>query len=212
MVRVGSVEGDLRTGPAAANIVDQLNRAGIRATNVAMSTAELYSSALTGRQVDLVVGWSRAGESPATVLASNTECLSAEDETTGSSSVPDPSDPSATATATSAAPEPSVTSSDVPSSEADSAERSEPRYTSNVSGLCDPELQQIATRAISAEDPTEDLRVAQRLLDERSVYLPVYQDVLTTAVSPLVTGVPVTGPVQTGIYGDSAVWRQQTGN
>ena len=98
------------------------------------------------------------------------------------------------------------------SSEADAAERSEPRYTSNVSGLCDPELQQIATRAISAEDPTEDLRTAQRLLDERSVYLPVYQDVLTTAVSPLVTGVPVTGPVQTGIYGDSALWRQQTGN
>ncbi|WP_020105443.1 ABC transporter family substrate-binding protein [Nocardia sp. 348MFTsu5.1] len=209
VVRVGSVKGDLRTGPAAANIVDQLNRAGIRATNVAMSTAELYSSALTGRQVDLVVGWSRAGESPATVLASNTECLRTEEEAAASSSVPDPS---ASATATSAAPEPSVTSSEVPSSEADSAERSEPRYTSNVSGLCDPELQQIATRAISAEDPTEDLRTAQRLLDDRSVYLPVYQDVLTTAVSPLVTGVPVTGPVQTGIYGDSAVWRQQTGN
>ncbi|HEY9314191.1 ABC transporter family substrate-binding protein [Williamsia sp.] len=208
VVRVGSVQGDLRTGAAAANIVDQLNRAGIRATSVALSTADLYSSGLTGRQVDLVVGWSRAGESPATVLASNTECLRAEEDgSTESSSVPDSTAP----TTTSAAGDPSVTSSTAPSSETEES-RSEPRYTSNVSGLCDPELQAIATRAISADDPTEDLRTAQRLLDERAVYLPVYQDVLTTAVSPLVTGAPVIGPVQTGIYGDSAGWRQQTGN
>ena len=66
--------------------------------------------------------------------------------------------------------------------------------------------------AVSADDPTEDLRGAQRLLDDQSVYLPVYQDVLTTAVSPLVTGAPVTGPVQTGIFGGSAGWQQQTGN
>lgn len=207
VIRVGSVTGDLRTGAAASNIVDQLNRAGIRATSVAMSTADLYSSSLTGREVDLVVGWSRAGESPATALASNTECLSTE-ESTETSASPDPGEPSDTST-----PEPSATSSQAPTtSETEEAERSEPRYTSNVSGLCDPELQEIATRAISAEDPTEDLRIAQRLLDERSVYLPFYQDVLTTAVSPLVAGVPVTGPVQTGIYGDSALWRQQTGN
>lgn len=200
VVRVASVTGDLRTGAAAANIVDQLRRTGIRATTVALSTAELYSSALTGRNVDLVVGWSRVGESPATALASNTECMSSEESTAPNAST------TPTPTVTDAPPSSSH------SSTAPDAERSEPRYTSNVSGLCDPALQELSTRAISAEDPTEDLRAAQRLLDDRSVYLPVYQDVLTTAVSPLVTGAEVTGPVQTGIFGGSAGWQQQTGN
>ncbi len=205
VLRVASVTGDPRTGAAAANIVDQLLRTGIRARTVTLSTAELYSSALTGRRVDLVVGWSRAGESPAATLASNTECLSTEDTTTPSTSLtPTPSvtaDPSAT----------EVSPSSSPSSTTPDAERSEPRYTSNVSGLCDPELQVLSTRAISADDPTEDLRAAQRLLDDRSMYLPIYKDVLTTAVSPLVTGAAVTGPVQTGIFGGSAGW-QQAGN
>lgn len=205
VVRVASVTGDPRTGAAAANIVDQLRRTGIRAQTVTLSTAELYSSALTGRRVDLVVGWSRAGESPATALASNTECLSTEEPATPSSS----GTPTPTVTD---APTATDAPSSSPSSTAPDAERSEPRYTSNVSGLCDPELQELSTRAISADDPTEDLRAAQRLLDDRSVYLPVYQDVLTTAVSPLVTGAAVTGPVQTGIFGGSAGWQQQTGN
>lgn len=204
IVRVASVSGDPRTGAAAANIVDQLGRSGIRAETVSLSTADLYSSALTGRQVDIVVGWSRAGESPATALASNTECLSTEATTeTSTSGEPAPS-PSAT-------PSPGPTESASSSSQAPE-ERTEPRYTSNVSGLCDPALQALSARAISADDPTEDLRGAQRLLDDQSVYLPVYQDVLTTAVSPLVTGAPVTGPVQTGIFGGSAGWQQQTGN
>ena len=204
IVRVASVSGDPRTGAAAANIVDQLGRSGIRAETVSLSTADLYSSALTGRQVDIVVGWSRAGESPATALASNTECLSTEATTeTSVSGEPGPS-PSAT-------PSPGPTESASSSSQAPE-ERTEPRYTSNVSGLCDPALQALSARAISADDPTEDLRGAQRLLDDQSVYLPVYQDVLTTAVSPLVTGAPVTGPVQTGIFGGSAGWQQQTGN
>ncbi|WP_240498147.1 ABC transporter family substrate-binding protein [Williamsia sp. 1135] len=205
IVRVASVTGDPRTGAAAANIVDQLSRSGIRAEAVTLSTAELYSSALTGRRVDLVVGWSRAGESPATALASNTECLSTE--------VPGVSGTPSTSLTRTTAPEPEPSATPSPSSsEAPDAERSEPRYTSNVSGLCDPELEDLATRAISEDDPTDNLRTAQRLLDERSVYLPVYQDVLTTAVSPLVTGAAVTGPVQTGIFGGSAAWQQQTGN
>jgi ABC-type transport system substrate-binding protein len=215
VVRVASVTGDPRTGAAAANIVDQLRRTGIRAETVTLSTAELYSSALTGRRVDIVVGWSRAGESPATALASNTECLSTETSETPSTSV----------TPTAEVPQIGVPESQIgvpesqtgessspPSSQAPDAERSEPRYTSNVSGLCDAELQGLATRAISEDDPTENLRTAQRLLDERSVYLPIYQDVLTTAASPLVTGAAVTGPVQTGIFGGSAAWQQQTGN
>ncbi|PYE13748.1 ABC-type transport system substrate-binding protein [Williamsia limnetica] len=215
VVRVASVTGDPRTGAAAANIVDQLRRTGIRAETVTLSTAELYSSALTGRRVDIVVGWSRAGESPATALASNTECLSTETSETPSTSV----------TPTAEVPQSGVPESQIgvpesqtgessspPSSQAPDAERSEPRYTSNVSGLCDAELQGLATRAISEDDPTENLRTAQRLLDERSVYLPIYQDVLTTAASPLVTGAAVTGPVQTGIFGGSAAWQQQTGN
>jgi ABC-type transport system substrate-binding protein len=215
VVRVASVSGDLRTGAAAANIVDQLGRVGIRAETVTLSTADLYSSALTGKQVDLVVGWSRAGESPATALASNTECLSTE-PTPGTSTSGDPSaEASATPTVTapeSSSPESSPPASETPESQTPESERTEPRYTSNVSGLCDPALQALSVRAISADDPADDLRAAQQLLDDRAVYLPVYQDVLTTAISPLVTGAPVTGPVQTGIFGGSAGWQQQTGN
>jgi ABC-type transport system substrate-binding protein len=215
VVRVASVSGDPRTGAAAANIVDQLGRVGIRAETVSLSTPDLYSSALTGKQVDLVVGWSRAGESPATALASNTECLSTEPVTETSASGGPSSAPSSTPTTTtgeSTAPASETSVSETPSSATSESERTEPRYTSNVSGLCDPALQALSARALSADDPAADLRTAQQLLDDQAVYLPVYQDVLTTAISPLVTGAPVTGPVQTGIFGGSAGWQQQTGN
>lgn len=74
VVRVGAVATDPRAVAAAAAITDQLRRSGVEASVVRLPNSELYSSALTGSRVDLVVGWSDGGIAPATALASLVDC------------------------------------------------------------------------------------------------------------------------------------------
>ncbi len=73
-VRVGAVSTDPRAVAAAAAITDQLRNAGVLGTVVRLPNSELYSSALTGSRVDLVVGWSDGSIAPATALASLVDC------------------------------------------------------------------------------------------------------------------------------------------
>lgn len=73
-VRVGAVATDPRAVAAAAAIADQLRDAGVEGTVVRLSNTELYSTALTGSRVDLVVGWSDGSVAPATALASLVDC------------------------------------------------------------------------------------------------------------------------------------------
>ncbi len=82
-------------------------------------------------------------------------------------------------------------------------------YISNTSGLCDDELIRLAREVLSAEDPAPILETAEPLLAAQSVYLPIYQEMSLVGVTDHVTGVPLTGPIQVGIFGDADLWDQK---
>ena len=126
IVRVGAVAGDPRTTSAASSIVDQLRGAGVRAQVVTLPNSELYGSALTNQRVDLVVGWSGLGVPPASSLASQVDCNQPKPGT-----------------------EPSPATPPTPTSIAPSGGDPGDSYASNVSGLCDPRLIELARTALS---------------------------------------------------------------
>ncbi|NMO02061.1 ABC transporter family substrate-binding protein [Gordonia sp. TBRC 11910] len=187
VVRVGAVASDPRSTSAAASIVDQLRRAGVRAKVVPLSNSELYGVALTNSRVEVVVGWTGLGVPPATSLASQVDCDQPKARTAPSLSTPP--------TPTSVAP-----------GQVNEDSSSTANFASNVSGLCDATLIDLARRALSSDDPTPLLAQAETLLAQKAVYLPFYQDAMLTGVTPAVFGVPLTGPVQVGIFGDSVRW------
>ncbi|GGF26802.1 ABC transporter family substrate-binding protein [Williamsia phyllosphaerae] len=196
-VRIGVVAGDTRTRAAADSLSDQLRGAGVLAEVRALSAPELYGTALTDPSVDIVVGWQSAGVSPATRLASSTECDTPRSGAPGTSATPTPSGVVPTTVAPSASP---TTTPDRSSATGDE------RYASNVSGLCDRTLADLANRALSAADPTTTLREAETAVAAQHVYLPVFQDSVLTAVGPGTTNVRLDGPVATGIFGNSGTW------
>ncbi|QUD84364.1 ABC transporter family substrate-binding protein [Gordonia polyisoprenivorans] len=184
-VRVGAISGDPRSTSAAANIVDQLRSAGVRAGVVSLPNSDLYGVALTDSRVDLVVGWTGLGVPPAAALASQVDCDQPKPGTAPSLSTP----PTPTSVA--------------PSQDASGATTV---YASNISGVCDPALISLARDALSADDPTPMLAEAEPLLADQAIYLPLYQDSMLVGVTPAVTGVPLSGPIQTSIYGTAATW------
>ncbi|MFW0792040.1 ABC transporter family substrate-binding protein [Gordonia sp. CPCC 205333] len=185
VVRVGAVASDPKSTSAAASIVDQLRRGGVRAKVVALPNSELYGVALTNSRVELVVGWTGLGVPPATSLASQVDCDQPKARTAPSLSTPP--------TPTSIAP-------------GQSSEDGASNFASNVSGLCDSALIDLARRALSSVEPGPLLSQAEGLLAQKAVYLPFYQDSMLAGVTPSVFGVPLTGPVQVGIFGDSVRW------
>ncbi len=198
-VRIGVVDGDVRTRAVADSFGDQLRAAGIRAEVRALSAPELYGSALTDPAVDVVVGWQSASIPPATRLASTTECDVLSSDT-------------ASTTSTSPGPRGTVPETVTPGSSAvtttpdRSSATGDERYASNVSGLCDRSLNDLATRAMSAADPANELRQAEGVIAAQRVYLPIFQDSVLTAVGPGTRNVRLEGPVATGIFGNSGSW------
>nr|WP_253654726.1 ABC transporter family substrate-binding protein [Williamsia serinedens] len=193
-VRIGVVAGDVRTRAAADAVADQLRSAGIATDVSALSSSDLYGPALTDPDVDLVVGWSDATVSPATRLAASVACE------------PTPSPPSSSAPQSSTTPSVTPTTTSAPSQTGSSSDGGSARFPSNVGGLCDPTLEGIADRALTATDPTADLRAAQEIVSAQDVRLPVFEDSMLTAIGPGVRDVPLTGPVGTGIFGAVGSW------
>ncbi|AYF72755.1 ABC transporter family substrate-binding protein [Nocardia yunnanensis] len=76
-VRIGAVDGDTTALAVANTAADQLRSAGIDVIVRSVSAAQLYGKELTDVGIDAVVGWERAGEDPATVLASRYGCAPA---------------------------------------------------------------------------------------------------------------------------------------
>ncbi|MFC4745267.1 ABC transporter family substrate-binding protein [Gordonia hankookensis] len=185
VVRVGAISGDPRSTSAAANIVDQLRGQGVRASVVALPNNELYGVALTNARVDLVVGWTGLGVPPAASLASQVDCDQPKPGTAPSLSTP-PTPTSVAPGETSAGPGDS--------------------YASNISGVCDPALIALARGALSAADPIPQLTQAEPLLAAQAVYLPLYQDSTLVGRTGQVKNVPLSGPIQVGIYGDAVSW------
>jgi ABC-type transport system substrate-binding protein len=202
-VRVGVVAGDVRTRAAADSVADQLRAAGIATEVRALTSAELYGPALTGGDVDLVVGWRTASVTPATRLASSVEC----DQTdaalaSGTASSGAPASGGATPSSV-----PTTTGTSTPDQGAGGSDSDQVRFPSNVSGLCDPTLVGLAARAMGSVDPIADLRTAAAVIAEQHVYLPVYQDSMLTAIGPGVRDVPLQGPVGTAIFSATGGWR-----
>lgn len=195
-VRIGVVAGDVRTRAAADTVADQLRSAGIATDVSALSSADLYGPALTDPDVDLVVGWSDATVAPATRLAADVACEPgpSPSSTSSTSTTPSSTTPSAT---------PTTTSAPGTGSAPDDESR---RFPSNIGGLCDPTLAGIADRALTAVDPSADLRAAQAIISAQDVRLPIFEDSMLTAIGPGVREVPLDGPVGTGIFGAVGSW------
>ncbi|NKY85876.1 ABC transporter family substrate-binding protein [Nocardia veterana] len=73
-IRIGAVDKDPTTLAVANTAADQLRSAGIDASVRSLPADELYGKDLSDGTIDAVVGWERAGEDPATILASRYGC------------------------------------------------------------------------------------------------------------------------------------------
>ncbi|MFT4043763.1 MAG: ABC transporter family substrate-binding protein [Gordonia sp. (in: high G+C Gram-positive bacteria)] len=185
VVRVGAISGDARSVAAAANIVDQLRSAGVRAGVVSLPSNELYGVALTESKVDLVVGWTGLGVPPAAALASQVDCDQPKPGTAPSLSTPPT--PTSVAAGQDTTPEQDV-------------------YASNPSGLCDPVLIGLARDALSAVNPIHQLLKAEPLLAAQAIYEPLYQDSMVVGVTRKVRNVPLAGPIQVSVFGAAGQW------
>lgn len=208
VVRIGATNTDQRTMSAAENVADQLRGQGVRAVVRPLSNTELYGQALSAAAVDLVVGWNSAGVDPATALASQVGCQAPPEGTeSGAHTVEPEADP---AVDHSVLPTPTGTTDPTAPPESSVPDRpsADAAYIGNTSGLCDPQLIALAERAMTESDPEQTLTTAESLLAAQAVYLPIYQDSVFVGVTDKVRGVPLTGPVQAGIFGDAAAWTQ----
>ncbi|ATL72306.1 ABC transporter family substrate-binding protein [Nocardia terpenica] len=73
-IHIGAVDKDPTTLAVANTAADQLRSAGIDASVRNVPADELYGKDLLDGTIDAIVGWERAGEDPATVLASRYGC------------------------------------------------------------------------------------------------------------------------------------------
>ncbi|EGD56869.1 ABC transporter family substrate-binding protein [Gordonia neofelifaecis] len=205
VVRIGATNTDQRTMSAAETMADQLRSRGVRASVVGMSNTELYGQALTSGRVDLVVGWTGVGGSPATELASQVACQAPPKGTEAGAHTVEPERDKAsdeTVLPTSPSGAATTTASEKPEANV-SADDS---YTGNISGLCDPALIALSDSAMSSEDPTADLQQAEGLLADQAVYLPIFQDTMFSAVTDRIVGVSLDGPMQLGVFGGADRW------
>ena len=79
-------------------------------------------------------------------------------------------------------------------------------YTGNTSGLCDPQLIDLAQAAMTSSEPAPYLEQAEGLLAEQAVYLPIYQDSMFGAATDAIVGVSLDGAPQVGVFGDAVRW------
>ncbi|WP_345344545.1 ABC transporter family substrate-binding protein [Rhodococcus olei] len=180
---IGAAEGDDTAIAVANTAADQLRGAGAKVTVTTMRAEELYGKALVEGRVDAVVGWTRAGSDPATSLASRYGC-------------PPPAAPAGRPTGDGGTEAPEA----VPN----------PAAPSNVSGVCDPALQQGIDDALrGVGDVGQVIAQAEPRLWDLAVVLPVLQDATVVAAGPDVDGVSLTGAIQVGIFGDAANWSRK---
>nr|WP_296773759.1 ABC transporter family substrate-binding protein [Rhodococcus sp. (in: high G+C Gram-positive bacteria)] len=99
-----------------------------------------------------------------------------------------------------------VTNSAVPAGEG-SGNDTTPPTPSNLSGLCVPALQPSIDRALRGElTAVQFAAEAEPALWALSAVLPIMQDSSVVAVGDGVEGVSLAGPIEVGIFGDSAEW------
>ncbi|WP_132991841.1 ABC transporter family substrate-binding protein [Gordonia zhaorongruii] len=201
VVRIGAVNSDEQVMSAAESMADQLRASGIRASVQGMSNTELYGSALRNARVDMVVGWNPMGSDPATALASQVGCAAPKAATEAGAHTVEPEDDPAEESVL-----PTSTGRSPKSSAAPAPVDPDSTYTGNISGLCDPDLMELATAAMTSEYPAEQLQQAEDLLADQAVYLPIYQDSVLGAATEKIGGVSLDGSPQLGVFGNAVRW------
>lgn len=181
---IGAPENDDSAIAVANTAADQLRGAGVEVTVKTLRADELYGRAVLSGQVDAIVGWVRAGSDPATSLASRFSC-------------PPPGVPTTV----------SPDGDETPSGTDESTPGTGP---SNLSGLCDPALQVGIDDALrGTADVAHVIAQAEPRLWDLAAVLPVLQDTTVVAAGPDVEGVSLVGPIQIGIFADSAHWSRK---
>ncbi|TSD46148.1 ABC transporter family substrate-binding protein [Rhodococcus sp. KBS0724] len=183
---LGAPENDDIAIAVANTAADELRDAGIAATVKSLPAEELYGQELTTGNIDMVVGWIRAGVDPATSLASRFSCPLTPTVPVTTTETPE---------STSVAPTPTT------------ARESDSEAPSNISGLCDPSLQPRIDEALSGiGDFGALIADAEPKLWDLAAVLPIVQDRTLAALGTGVEGVTLTGPVQVGIFSDATNW------
>jgi ABC-type transport system substrate-binding protein len=194
-VRIGAPRDDATALAVANTIADQWRGAGIDVSVREIAPDDLYGSELLDGKIDAIVGWVRAGGDPATALASRFGCPAPGSERASDDDVPADNTPTPRAPGTTADPK-------APAAAGQSA-----RAPSNLSGICDPVLQAGIDNAVRGiGDVPATIAAAEPALWRLATVLPVLQDASVVAAGPGVSGVSLSGPIQTGIFADATGW------
>ncbi len=185
---IGAAANDPTSVAVANTAADQLRSVGIAATVLALDPPTLYGPALATNRVDAIVGWHAAGGDLATLLASRYGCPAL--QTTPVSTTPAPpstSTPPGTRVPPEAAPL--------------------VRVPSNLTGICEPELQSKISGALDGSLGINAVIAAvEPQLWAMSAVLPIMQDTTIVAAGPSVRNVSLTGAVPVGIVADAGSW------
>lgn len=188
---IGAAANDPTSVAVANTAADQLRNAGVHASVLALDPTVLYGAAIPDGRVDALVGWQHAGGDLATVLASRFGCAALM-----SGRIPDANDP------VPPPPPPSTTP-------APPADERTVRAPSNLTGLCDPELQDEIIAALSGRaNVASVVDQAESRLWKLSTVLPIMQDTTIAAAGPSVQNVELAGAVPVGIVGTAGEWKK----
>ncbi|WP_052030645.1 ABC transporter family substrate-binding protein [Rhodococcus triatomae] len=221
---IGATIGDDTAIAVANTAADQLRGAGALVEVTTMRAEELYGRALVEGRVDAVVGWARAGADPATALVSRYACPLPTEPVATEGTEPvatEGTEPVATEGTELTPPENAVPGTTAPTrttapASTEPADESEdqpnPEAPSNISGLCDPGLQQGMDEALrGVGDVGQMIAQAEPRLWELAAVLPIMQDTTVVAAGPDVDGVALAGAIEVGIFGDAANWSRNQG-
>lgn len=196
----------------ARTAADVLRDAGIAASVVELPPDELYGESLVDGDVHAILGWMRAGDDPATAALSRFGCPPVLPTVEGAARSTDPTADAQPDESPDAGGEESTTPASPTSQDEDADEREDEiraalEAPSNLSGACDPVLEEDLLAAVrGTADSREVIAAAQPALWALAVNLPILQDRTVVAAGPDIDNVSLTGAVPAGIVGDAHLW------
>ena len=179
---IGVPEADNTALAVASTAADQLRSAGIDVTVASVPPRELYGTSLVSGDIDAIVGWARAGNDAATALASRFSCPENDPVEGGN---------------------PTIT----PTTKETTDEQDTAPAPSNLSGICDRDMQAEITDALDGDPAISGVLAAlEPRLWALSAVLPIVQDATMAISGPGVQGAALTGAIPAGIFADAEKW------